>query len=126
MTPFWRYAGLCAASNSSTGMAEALGGAAKEAAEEKNEAEIYETNPMLAVERITLSHRIRRCFAALNSKISIAPRSVTPPLKSAQARKMFSVGVIAPSPGQVIGLQPSRERHCGRTRAAEADVDYSY
>jgi hypothetical protein len=94
------------------------------AAEEKNVAEICETNPMLVVERITPSYRIRRCFAALNSKITIAPRSVTPPLKSAQTRKMFSVGVIAPSPRQVIGLQPSRERHCGRTRAAESDVDY--
>jgi hypothetical protein len=41
---------------------------------------------------------MRRCFAVLNSKISNATRSVTPPLKSAQARKMFSVVVIAPSP----------------------------
>jgi hypothetical protein len=40
-------------------------------------------------------------FVALNSKISVATRSVTPPLKSAQARKMFSVTVIAPSPGQL-------------------------
>ena len=32
-----------------------------------------------------------------HSTISIVTRSVTPPLKSAQTRKMFSVGVIAPS-----------------------------
>jgi len=41
---------------------------------------------------------MRPCFVALNSKISVATISVMPPQKSAQARKMFSVAVIAPIP----------------------------
>jgi hypothetical protein len=37
-------------------------------------------------------------YCMLNNKISIATRSVTPPLKSVKATKMYSVEVIAPSP----------------------------
>jgi hypothetical protein len=36
----------------------------------------------------------------LNRTISVTIKSVTPPLKSAQTRKIFSVAVIAPSLGQ--------------------------
>jgi len=32
-----------------------------------------------------------RCLVALNSQISVATNSVTPPLKSAQVKKIFSV-----------------------------------
>jgi hypothetical protein len=50
-------------------------------------------------------------------------RSVTPPLKSAQARKMFSVVVIAPSPGHV-NLRQRRAQHCGETGATGVLVKY--
>jgi hypothetical protein len=46
-------------------------------------------------------------FVALNSKISVATTSVTPPQKSAQAKKIFSVTVTESPPGHV-GLRLSR------------------
>jgi hypothetical protein len=66
---------------------------------------------------------MRRCFVAFNSKMSNEARSVTPPLKSAQARKMFSVVVIAPSPGHV-NLRQRRAQHCGETGATGVLVKY--
>jgi hypothetical protein len=42
-------------------------------------------------------YRMRPCFVALNNNMSDATRSATLPLKSAQARKKFSVTVIVPS-----------------------------
>jgi hypothetical protein len=59
----------------------------------------------------------RRCLVALNSQISVATTSVTPPLKSAQVKKISSVTVIAASPRHA-GPRRSRAQHCGRTRAA--------
>jgi hypothetical protein len=46
---------------------------------------------------MALRYRMRPCFVALNNNMSETIRSAMLPLKSAQARKIFSVTVIVPS-----------------------------
>jgi hypothetical protein len=64
-------------------------------------------------------------FVALNSKISVATTSVTPPQKSAQAKKIFSVTVIEPFPGHTTkqGLTLWTDQGGGKWRLFSVSCD---
>jgi hypothetical protein len=64
-------------------------------------------------------------FVALNSKISVATTSVTPPQKSAQAKKIFSVTVIEPFPGHTTkqGLTLWTDQGGGKSRLFSVSCD---
>ena len=54
---------------------------------------------------------------------SAAKISGTPPLKSPQARRIFSITTIDPSPWSCLVPRPSRDRYCVLTRATFGSFD---